>query len=326
MRGLERSPVGAGSIFVDKLLGREVTPERIMDAAMGSTLSMSLTAYAVKSGNISGYGPEDQGTRDDLIAQGWKPWSVRLPDGRWYSYTRFGAAAAPLAMAGAISDASQYHAPDEPPGERLKTAGGNFGRWFSNQFLLRSVGNIQDVVTNPKAKGAAYAGRLASQYTGTASLLGTPASFLDPYERDTEKGGVNPFVNELIKNIPIARQRVLDPKYDVFGEEVPNPSSGPGIFNPYTPGPDPKAIDGRFRDLRKYTGSESAAEDRRIAQALAAWKEEAGGNGPPLGEEASDLANRFLGGNDVDYLFAKGEAKEAEAMRENERALARLGG
>lgn len=320
VRGLERSPLGVGGILFDKALGREVSAERIMDTAMGTPITAAMALYAVKSGNISGYGPDDQKTRDDLVAQGWRPFSIRTPDGRWHSYTRAGVASAPLAMAGAIGDAVQYAPPDAKSGDYMKAVGKGFGTWFGNNFLLRSVGDLGDLAADPIGKGEGYFGRMASQYTGTSSLLGTPASMLDPYQRNTAEGGVNPFVNEMIKNIPVLRQNVLEPKYDTFGKPLPNPAHGFGGLNPYTPGPSADEIPYSTRNLRRYGGSHSAAEDGKIAAAIAAWEANIEG-GPPPGPEANRYISKYLGTDNVDYDFAREDAKDAEDAR----AAARLG-
>jgi hypothetical protein len=315
VRGMERSPLGAVGILYDKARGREVSAERVMDMAMGSAITVPLAVYAMESGNITGYGPNDQKTRDDLMAQGWRPFSIRTPDGRYHSYTRFGAAAAPLAMAGALGDARRYHEVDEPTGSVVAHAGGNFGQWFGNQFLLRSLGNIQDLFTDPGKEFPAWAGRTAGQYVGIGSGLGAAAGMLDPVQRDTEKGGINPFFNEMIKNIPVLRHNVLEPKYDATGKALPNPGYGPGALWPYTAGPQERP------GQRRYFDSPSAAEDARIASAIQEVRDyllDRSSENP--GPEAWRLYDQYLGMADPDYTAEREEARSQEA----DRATARL--
>ena len=320
-RGIERSPLGYLTMLYDKAAekvyprggARPITRERKVDTAMGSAIWGGAMLPLAMTGNVSAYGPKDEHTRQDLMAEGWRPYSIRLPGGAWVSYRRLGAAATPLALAGAIGEAQEYHSPDEPWQGLAVDAANNFFRYFGDQFVLRTAGDLQDMSTDLGVNFPEWLGRYVSSYSG-GSAMNTIASAIDPYQREVQTDDfMETFTNQLKYNIPGLREQ-LPLKYDAFGDPLPNPNYGPRALAPYAVGPFEGERPEASRGRRQFTGSRSAAEDQRIRQSFTGARD-AALRGVEPGPENQRILDSLQGG-ELDYYAARAEAKAAQRGRD----------
>jgi len=318
-RGIERSPVGLGYSALRKATGHRVSQDTWADNALGSAMWVGLKQLA-EGGHVTGSGPDDSRTRDDLYAQGWRPHSVRIR-GRYVDYNRLGPLATPLALAGAWGDATTFRKPDANLADLAGAAAGDFTRWSRDQTVISSLGRLYQALGDEGPDVPGWLVGVAAPYVplAGAGLGPAVASALDPYER--ERAG---FLDELKFRVPGLRQ-TLPQRYDEFGEPVENPGSGPvGFLNPYRLAP--RAPE-ETRDLRRYRDSESAAEDARIAAAVEAVERYRKRQTEiPPGPEAEELYERTRGRKDPEYERTRGRARREADERRREKEAASLGG
>jgi len=328
-RGIERTP-GAGLVamgaegLANAAKGKGFTVERagekLADQALGMAIFLKASDMATQ-GVITGSGPDDQRTRDILQAQGWRPHSVLIGD-RYYAYDRLpGPIAWPLALAAAWGEANLYHKPDEEFSQIAGDAAGNFGRWGSDQLFVRSFADLYNALQNSDTKAPGWAANLATSFGSylTGGLGQAVESARDPYQRETDG------LEALTFRVPGQRQN-LPERRDLFDNPIPNPEHGWGVLSPVTWGPSMNDIEDKQRSLRRYRGSESAAEDYRISQAVRQMEDWIDAGRPAAlrpGEEAEDLYHRFRSRENPEYDRVLEAARASKEKRDLELAQAR---
>jgi len=276
-RGIDRSPLGivgtafdvaTGTYAKGKELPKGVVPlgERLGDNVLGGLIGAWFINQGLQ-GNISAAGPDDSHARGVLRAQGWQPYSIRFGD-KWVSYTNWGPAAIALSLAGSVGEAFQYQRAEEMVGDAVLDVLQRFVQLGTEQTYLQSIGAIYRGLSEPDRYGEQFVTGVLSSLVPYGALVNTAAQSGDPVARRPERGDIPGAVASRLPGMrqqqPVAR--------DVFGGEVPNQYAGASAFLPWriAPPPNPETA-----DLRRYQGSESAAQDAQIARALervTAWR------------------------------------------------------
>lgn len=121
--------------------------QRQVIRSLVGTLAMGLL-YALLRNNISGGGPRDKDRRAQLMATGWRPYSVRIGD-RWIPYNDY-LFSSVLAVIGDYNDYQQYKGPVTDTSEafaRLSWALMGAAGSFLDRSFLSGMGNLLQAVS-----------------------------------------------------------------------------------------------------------------------------------------------------------------------------------
>lgn len=236
-RGIDRSPLGIAGTGIDvargvyapgKSIPKGVVPlgERLGDNIMGGLTGLFLVGEAMM-GNISAAGPEDQGKRELLRRQGWQPYSVKIGD-KWVSYSNWGVAAVPFALAGSTAEAMLYRKPGEGELATVADAFRRFGELATEQTYLQGVGNFYRAIRDPERYGAQWFAGFMQTLIPYGSALNTVGQATDPYQRRADAFDAGQIMAArlpgLRESVPVAR--------GALGEPVTTEQTGPAAFMP----------------------------------------------------------------------------------------------
>jgi len=204
---------------------KEIVIDRLRNKQMGKFyMGMSVMAAGVPlaiAGRITGNGPKNKNERDTLLATGWRPNSIIMPNGVALPYQNL---ATPLAsifsMLGNLSDAYKYN---DTGDNSTNIADATFGFMKSelDQSFLSGISNLYDGMTGytPKEKVlsnlAISAIPIPAAWSQTKDIL-----FPERYDAKT--------FNEQLKNklgitgdfFGTGLTEPLQPKLDAFGNKV----------------------------------------------------------------------------------------------------------
>lgn len=200
--------------------------------AIGSSLMVGFAAMAAQ-GILSGAGPDDDATRAQLMRQGWRPYSIKLPNGSWLKYNRFEpfgmltGIAADLFEIGSSMSENDYTAAASMLMTSLAT---NLG----DKTFLRGITEFAQAYSDPKR----YLERWASSMMASPvpNILGQTARWLDPYQRQTVT-----IIDQYKARIPGMTEQLAQ-RMDFAGDPIKRDTGVPG--NPFatsTPQADPLA-------------------------------------------------------------------------------------
>jgi hypothetical protein len=330
-RGIDRSPIGILGTAADLALGKYgrsaselgaslggkaaaekgLVPlgERLGDNVIGGLIGAWFINQALQ-GNITASGPDNPQEKKVLLAQGWQPYSVKV-GGKWWSYSNWGPAAIGLSAAAAIGEAQQYRRPGATGVATTTDAFKRFAKLATEQSYLQSVGSIYKGITDPEQYGESFVNGIAQSAVPYGSLVNTVSQAGDTAQRRPEKGDI---AGAVASRIPGLRQQQPAAK-DVFGNDVPNPYQG---FKSISPVRVSAAPPERTASIRRYQGSQSAAQDQQIAQAIDAvrkWENNPRQYPRPTREEMQ-LFNRFDGNENARYseLIQQAASRQRQAQ------------
>lgn len=196
-RGIDRTPLGALGTAWDVLRtgGRYATAntqaqvealglkgvrpfrERAADNVLGSLLTAA-TYYEATQGNITAAGPSDTNRRNELIAQGWQPYSLKIGN-NYVPYRVLGAFAMPLALGASAAEASRYAKTQQQADDPMSLAGdaaSRMGEFVANETYLRDIGNAMRALTQPEQYGKSFLDDLATSVIPYGATLGNVAT------------------------------------------------------------------------------------------------------------------------------------------------------
>lgn len=235
-----RSQIMRGSKPGATDIDKKVSDMAVARMSMGSIASVAF-AYLTMQGHMTGAGPSDRGLQTALRAQGWRPYSIRIPGtkskelpmGQHVSYTAFepfttvfmlGADASELMMDGSLK---------EQDGEKIA---GHVAAMFANQLTDKTfMSGFADLVSTFQDPQR-YAGSTLQNFVSSvnprvvAQLKKTGVPGLveaDPFVRQTKT-----FLDQIKKNVP-GWSETLPPRRNYFGQAVMlDGAVGPDIVSP----------------------------------------------------------------------------------------------
>lgn len=213
-QGIEYSPLGVLTAIksADKA-------EQVAKAFIGSTV-MAGAAFIAAKGDSTWAAPPSGKERDYFYASGKQPYSLRIGD-KWFSYSRLGPLAYPIAMAAAIRHYTTQD-PQRIGRDKLETLSRIFGgvsKFFSDQSYMEGIGDFVDAAQgDPYGLGQALS-NVPGQLVPLASLQRWIATLIDPIYRKPGTGvSVEAIVQNLEKGIPGLSKKL--PAYkEPFGDE-----------------------------------------------------------------------------------------------------------
>jgi hypothetical protein len=207
-----RDDVAAGGARRDLALAR---------FGLGSSAAAVVASYAA-SGRITGNGPDNPAQRAQLMATGWRPYSVLIGD-KYVSYNRLDPIGAMIGAAADASDVLRYAQEDEATvGAVTAAVGLGFANAMTNKTYLAGLGGVIDGLRQ------ADNGRLNAAQTGVAKMGAslTPAwlNFIRNNADDLKRAP--PTGDLLSQTVAMMRNRIpglsgeLPPDVDIMGEHI----------------------------------------------------------------------------------------------------------
>jgi len=240
MSGEIRSQLARGRGPGATQLDKQVAEMAIARMAIGSAATLVVGGLALR-GDVTGSGPSDRGLQANLRAQGWRPYSIRIPGtkseelplGEHVNYMAFepfttifmlGADGAELMMNGSLDD--QTH----------QEIAGHLANVFANQLTDKTfMSGFSDLVSTLNDP-TRYAGSTLNNFIRSAvprivaqtKKSGVPGLIEgDPIVRNARSA-----LDQIKSQIP-GFSRTLPPRRNVFGQvKVLDGAIGPDIFSP----------------------------------------------------------------------------------------------
>lgn len=183
---LRRAPILSAFSNAKMLAGNEGRA-RMIEAWSRMTVGTALFTGAVTlalEGFISGNPPNDRAARDQKEATGWQPWSVKLDDGRWYSYRGFSPMTEILAMAAQTADA-WYQKKTIATAEFAQQVGLGVAQTMVDQPYFTAFSDLVEALTDRRQPGDRVATLSHNLISGTVIPRGFAflARALDPQLR-----------------------------------------------------------------------------------------------------------------------------------------------
>lgn len=247
-QGLDLTPVGALGTLADVVRGayKDGPPTGVRplaERARHNAIGVGITGAAVMQamqGNISGAGPDDPEKRDQLRAQGWQPYSIRLGD-TWVSYANWGPVSVPLAGAAAYAENQQYKKTDAKPEDQMFDLAKRTAQLVTEQSFLQGIGTIMNAFEDPQRYLPQFLTGQAASFIPYGSMLNTIGQAQDPVQRRPDRasdvGVLANLAQSVEGRIPInpwtPDRSDVPPAQDPLGRTVPNQQQGPAAFQPF---------------------------------------------------------------------------------------------
>lgn len=202
-------------------MGKEAQAQAIGQMSMGG-LFMGAAAY-IGQDRITGGGPSDPKIKEQLLATGWRPYSIvsTNDDGTktYVPFNRMDPVALPFGIIADIQDAIHVlgEGADENSPE-VRTAifalTISLAKQFTSRTYLLSLNQALEALGAPDRKGEAFMGQFASSFVPFSSA--TRQMSTDPFLRDARS-----VADKMLQAIP-GMSTSLRPKYDWLGQPVVN--------------------------------------------------------------------------------------------------------
>jgi len=228
----ERTPLApAMQTFRDNIAAGGARQSLAM-AQMGlGTMTMLATADAVFSGQLTGSGPAEKGTRAVLENEGWQPYSMKVGN-RWVQYNRLEPTGSAMALAADAVEAMQhFHAGvngDDPDTANLALATTfAIANDITSKSYLQGLSNFFGAMSGDPSK----AGHAILSETGSLVPAGLAAldRVTDPNKREVYR-----MIDAIRARTP-GMSEGLPPLRGPWGEPIPNGSGMGASFDLFSP-------------------------------------------------------------------------------------------
>jgi flagellum-specific peptidoglycan hydrolase FlgJ len=238
---------------------------RLQHNVLGTAVTIAAALEGLK-GNVTGAGPDDQELRRQMMADGWRPYSVNL-GGRYISFDQFPPAALTLGLIGDYYDAVNYPSKEEigrvqagypgyqglpqsvpfggGGGSALMAATRLFSHVLDHMASLSGLSNLVDTMSalgigGGGGEGTGFLSGLATEAGGVlgplvplSGLQRTIALAHDVAERRPLPANLPQI---MAQNLPGLRETV-PPAFSPSGQPLPNMRTGLGALAPMQVGP-----------------------------------------------------------------------------------------
>jgi len=217
-----RSPFGfiSASFYRDIKAGGLRRMEAISRISVG--LAMTGGAYALyKLGNFTGPYPSNKKERDMWIAEGRRPWSVKIGN-YWFQYSRYQPLGAYLMSIAALDETfkdSKFATPSEKSGSKLGRLLKNFVKGPLDLPLLQGLSTFSNMIQDPERNAERFEQLIAQGFF--PNFLRDVTIQLDPVQRRPSN------IKEAIAAIIPGLSKTVEPRIDVLGREL---QYAPGVL------------------------------------------------------------------------------------------------
>jgi len=176
---------------------------------MGTAVWASLLG-AAKMGMITGSGPTNYADRQNLLATGWRPYSLKLGD-NYLPLQRIEPLGTVLGMAG---DAAELGSTDDLTGKAIAMVKQN----LTDKSFLYGLESFAAAFANPEQRGSTYYRQMSGSIVPT--FFSKVAQAVDPYQRVQEAGGADAGVPDALAYRIPGVSRALQPRTTALGEKA----------------------------------------------------------------------------------------------------------
>lgn len=197
---LERTPANVGKIVWDAKKGKipmaDVAGE-LAKPIVGTMIGLA-TYFLADQGLITGRGPKDKNTRDQLYAKGWQPYSLHVGD-TYYGFNRLEPVGTILGMAADFAEAARTK--DKSATEKAARLIFSITKNLGSKTFVTSLSGGLDVISDPDR----YATDFINRYAGTLipNVVASAAKAVDDKERDVKTP-----IDAIQSRIPILREQL----------------------------------------------------------------------------------------------------------------------
>ncbi len=205
--------------FRDALLGKvghEAQAHAIGQMTLGS-MFMGMAAHLAATGSLTGSGPDNYLLKQELLATGWKPYSITWMGSngkrKYFQLGRFDPAATVM---GLVSDIVHLQAknPDADYSDLIMATGVAVAKNLGEKTFLLNLNTMMDAALDPENKLPKFLGRTAGSMLPMSSLM--RGHNPDPYLREART-----FVDNAIRGLPGPYgSESLPITMDVWGDPV----------------------------------------------------------------------------------------------------------
>ena len=181
-----RSPLGIHRMnsLKSKYEAGKITPQEFYregaSTAIGTALWASMIGMA-QAGFITGGGPANQQDRQNLLATGWRPYSLKIGDTYW-QLQRLEPLGTILGMA---ADVSEFGDAEDKTGKAIATIKDN----LTDKSFLYGLESFAKAFANPEQFGATYYKQMTGSLVPT--FFSKLSQAVDPYQRHQEAFGAD---------------------------------------------------------------------------------------------------------------------------------------
>lgn len=192
--------------------------------AIGTTISAVAVKLALE-GVITGGGPSDKGKRAVLMAEGWRPYSIKIGDA-YYSYQWLDPFATIIGIPADLAEITkQGIEDDESVSKIIGMAVASTSKNLMSKLSLRGISDFIQTATDPDRYGEKFLQSFVGSFV--PSLIAQPAMINDPIQREAKN-----IIDGIKSRIPVLRETLMG-KRDMWGELIPNQDKvGPDLISP----------------------------------------------------------------------------------------------
>jgi len=220
-QGIEYSPTG-----LTTLVGNTNKTAQIAKSLLGSTVLAGAGMVAAK-GDSTWAVPIGVKEKAEFYAAGRKPYSIKIGD-NWYSYSKLGPLAYPIAMAAAV----KWNFEQDPKAtstdltDKTTKALAGVAGFMADQSYLTGLGDLLDIARGDEYSIKKALANFGRQTIPLASLQGWIARQIDPVFRQGKTMG-----EQIESGTPLLSKK-LDPYLDPLGNESVRQNN---TFNSFSP-------------------------------------------------------------------------------------------
>lgn len=196
------------------------------------SMAMLAASDAVLHGQITGMGPNDKGQRQALMDEGWQPYSVKTPSGRWVQYNRLETVGSSIAMAADMTETMRDYFTavnkDDPDVEKLTAAGiATLANNVTSKSYFEGLSRFFETISDPRSNAESLLKSLAGSTVPAG--VGAVARLMDPYQRATYS------MMDAIKARTPGVSKDLPPLTNAWGEPVRHDSGLGKAYDAFVP-------------------------------------------------------------------------------------------
>lgn len=230
-QGIEYSPLGVLT------LPKNANKVEQLGKTMVGSLVFALGGEMALHNRTTWAAPTNPKEKELFYASGQQPYSVKIGD-KWYSYSKIGPLAYPLAMAAAM----KYYWKDDPKAstatntERAVEIVGGIAKFFGDQSYVQGISEAVGLVSG-ETRGESIIKtfeNLAGQGIPLVGLQRWVNQIIDPIYRQTPHDAD---IKTILKNLEaqlLTRSKIQEPYLNPEGEESKRQYPAINAFNPFT--------------------------------------------------------------------------------------------
>jgi hypothetical protein len=227
-QGLEYSPMGLAT-----LVGNKNKTEQMAKIIIGTSVASGV-ATMLGSNRLTWAQPTNEKEKQDFLAAGMQPYSVKIGD-KWVSYSKLHPALAfNFALVSALDDSMKRGQTDEATADKILSAVAKWGNFFADQSYMKQIGDLVAGVKGDETSASKIVSNYASQLIPARAMLSWINNFIDPVQRQADPTGsmLDQQVQWVMTQLP-GFSKMTPPKTDAMGNPINKQHPLWNAFSPF---------------------------------------------------------------------------------------------